>query len=41
VRMAMGRVRIDQLNDFGWKYLASAAIVQVLIVLLLNGALIA
>ncbi|OGS45313.1 MAG: hypothetical protein A3K66_02130 [Euryarchaeota archaeon RBG_16_67_27] len=41
VRMAMGRVRIDQLNDFGWKYLASAAIVQVLIVLFLNGALIA
>lgn len=37
VRMAMGRLRIDQLNDFGWKYLASAAIVQVLIVLLLSG----
>jgi len=41
VRMAMGRVRIDQLNDFGWRYLASAAIVQVLIVLLLSGGSVA
>ena len=37
VKMAMGRVRIDQLNDFGWKYLASLAMVQVLVVLLMNG----
>ena len=36
IRVAMGRVRIDQLNDFGWKYLASAALVQILIVLVLN-----
>jgi len=37
VRTAMGRVRIDQLNDFGWKYLASAALVQVFLALLMNG----
>ena len=36
LRMAMGRVRIDQLNDFGWKYLASAAILQVFVVLAMN-----
>lgn len=37
VRAGMGRVRIDQLNDFGWKYLATAAILQILIVLLMVG----
>lgn len=36
IKVATGRIRIDQLNDVGWKYLASAAIVQVLIVLLIN-----
>ena len=37
IKMAMGRIRIDQLNAFGWKYLASAAMIQVLAVLLLKG----
>ncbi len=36
IKTATGRIRIDQLNDVGWKYLATAAIVQVAIVLLLN-----
>ncbi len=36
IKVATGRIRIDQLNDVGWKYLASAAIVQVAIVLLIN-----
>jgi NADH-quinone oxidoreductase subunit H len=36
IKVATGRIRIDQLNDVGWKYLASAAIVQVAIVLLMN-----
>ncbi len=36
IKVATGRIRIDQLNDIGWKYLASAAIIQLLIVLLLN-----
>ncbi len=36
IKVATGRIRIDQLNDVGWKYLASAAILQVLIVLLMN-----
>ncbi|MEK6988181.1 MAG: complex I subunit 1 family protein [Candidatus Thermoplasmatota archaeon] len=36
IKVATGRLRIDQLNDVGWKYLASAAILQVLIVLLMN-----
>ncbi len=36
IRTATGRIRIDQLNDVGWKYLATAAIVQVAIVLLIN-----
>src|SRR3990172_6813180 len=36
LRIAMGRLRIDQLNDIGWKYLASAAILQVFVVLAMN-----
>ena len=36
IKVATGRIRIDQLNDVGWKYLATAAIVQVMIVLLMN-----
>jgi NADH-quinone oxidoreductase subunit H len=36
IKVAMGRIRIDQLNDIGWKYLASAAILQVAIVLLMG-----
>ena len=36
IKVATGRIRIDQLNDVGWKYLASAAILQMAIVLLLN-----
>jgi len=36
IKVAMGRIRIDQLNDIGWKYLASATILQVAIVLLMG-----
>lgn len=36
LRVATGRLRIDQLNDIGWKYIASAALVQVGIVLVIN-----
>jgi NADH-quinone oxidoreductase subunit H len=36
IKVATGRIRIDQLNDVGWKYLASAAIIQVALVLVLN-----
>jgi NADH-quinone oxidoreductase subunit H len=36
IRAATGRIRIDQLNDVGWKYLASAALVQVALVLVIN-----
>ncbi len=36
IRFATGRIRIDQLNDIGWKYLASAAILQVFLALLMN-----
>jgi NADH-quinone oxidoreductase subunit H len=36
LKVATGRIRIDQLNDIGWKYLASATILQVGIVLLMG-----
>ena len=36
IRVATGRIRIDQLNDIGWKYLAGAALVQVGIALVIN-----
>ena len=36
IKAATGRIRIDQLNDIGWKYLASAAIIQVLLAILMN-----
>jgi NADH-quinone oxidoreductase subunit H len=36
IKVATGRIRIDQLNAIGWKYLTSAAIVQVAIVIFLN-----
>lgn len=36
IKVATGRIRIDQLNDIGWKYIASAALVQVGIVLVIN-----
>jgi len=36
IKVATGRIRIDQLNDIGWKYITSAAIVQVGIVLVIN-----
>jgi NADH-quinone oxidoreductase subunit H len=36
IKVATGRIRIDQLNDIGWKYLASATILQVAIVLLMG-----
>jgi len=36
IRVATGRIRIDQLTDIGWKYIAGAAVVQVGIVLVIN-----
>ena len=36
IRSATGRIRIDQLNAFGWKWMAGLALVQVLLVLLLG-----
>jgi NADH-quinone oxidoreductase subunit H len=36
IKVATGRIRIDQLNRIGWKYLAGASIVQVAIVLVMN-----
>ena len=36
IKVATGRIRIDQLNAIGWKYITSAALVQVAIVLVAN-----
>jgi NADH-quinone oxidoreductase subunit H len=36
IKVATGRIRIDQLNDIGWKYLASATILQVALVLFMD-----
>lgn len=36
IKVATGRIRLDQLNDIGWKWIASAAILQVAIVLIMN-----
>ncbi|MGD1005102.1 MAG: complex I subunit 1 family protein [Methanoregulaceae archaeon] len=36
ITVASGRIRIDQLNDIGWKYLASAAFIQMGIVIMMN-----
>jgi NADH-quinone oxidoreductase subunit H len=35
-KVATGRLRIDQLNDIGWKYIASAALIQIGTVLIIN-----
>ena len=35
IKVMTGRIRIDQLNDVGWKYLANAALLQVALVLLM------
>ena len=35
VKVMTGRIRIDQLNDVGWKWLANAALFQVALVLLM------
>ncbi|MFA4825232.1 MAG: complex I subunit 1 family protein [Methanoregula sp.] len=36
IKVATGRIRIDQLNAIGWKYIAGAALVQVALVLVMN-----
>lgn len=36
IKVATGRIRIDQLNVIGWKYIAGAALVQVALVLVMN-----
>jgi NADH-quinone oxidoreductase subunit H len=36
IKVATGRIRIDQLNDIGWKYIASASMVQVAVVLIMD-----
>ncbi len=35
-RAMTGRIRIDQLNDVGWKYLANAALLQIALVFLMG-----
>ncbi|HTY15943.1 MAG TPA: complex I subunit 1 family protein [Methanoregulaceae archaeon] len=36
MKVATGRIRIDQLNAIGWKYIAGAAVVQVALVLIVD-----
>ena len=36
IKVATGRIRIDQLNNIGWKYIATAALLQVAIVIVIN-----
>ncbi|MDD1720027.1 MAG: NADH-quinone oxidoreductase subunit H [Methanoregulaceae archaeon] len=36
IKAATGRIRIDQLNDIGWKYIANASIVQAGLVIAMN-----
>jgi len=36
IKVATGRIRIDQLNTIGWKYIASASLLQVALVLVIN-----
>jgi NADH-quinone oxidoreductase subunit H len=36
IKVATGRIRIDQLNILGWKYIATASLLQVAIVLVIN-----
>jgi len=38
IKAGTGRIRIDQLNDIGWKYITSAALLQVAIVLAMMSA---
>ena len=36
IKVMTGRIRIDQLNDVGWKYLANAALFQIVLVVLMT-----
>ena len=40
IRAATGRIRIDQLNEIGWKYITGAALFQVAIVLVMQSVLV-
>ena len=39
IRTVVARLRIDQMTDFCWKYVAPAALIQLLISVILNGVL--
>jgi len=36
IKVATGRIRIDQLNSIGWKYIATASLLQVAMVIIIN-----
>jgi NADH-quinone oxidoreductase subunit H len=36
IKVATGRIRIDQLNTIGWKYIATASLLQVAMVIVIN-----
>jgi NADH-quinone oxidoreductase subunit H len=36
IKVATGRIRIDQLNSIGWKYIATASLLQVAVVIVMN-----